>query len=833
MDFLNHLEKLIYDMYDSTDSETKQGSATELANWLIEATGDQIVECAISFLNSNKRECILFFAANSLKQCIRTKWNQLTQQILSQLVSFFSQYIINHQTSISQPSYVFIIICLTDMAILAGETFPFPQVLSDFPINIQMTACLYYFDEFNSGFFKGHFSQDPIVAPRHIIEYAHHILQNTPLSLEWLKFYHNFTYSLIEYESILIYVPVLQEAATILDLCDVLSSHIKMIIKFDMHNGPDAYHFALIEISIRLSIALRAAISENPRNFSLTDKLLILWTNVLDLEDSEGFYVKIQLPLMIELIQEFQKAEEILVRSYQLSGDNELWPGLIETLITFGETLSNDNPLQQFSVNFMEFVLIGLQFGVDITQIKDKLPIFYGEAKNLLDSFFASPTVNYPTILLVIGVLCNSNNNHNHKLPDEIVEQYFLNIDKIDAPPWIQIYFAEQSIEQYGPKFGVGMVSLFCQFFEMFPYECSRGIFHVLKYHPQFVPLDLIVPLNQRMTMEPNLYENDYLIPTLVTLLISIPQDQADQYYVSLYQVFIHNFIKINQETEECRQDIKTYFSNLDGIFKNLFTLSREWSFTGSICLFQMFGQKVFADISTALGGIWLDPDESMQKYLTTFAKNFLIMRLVENPAVVAQWLNQVISMQPYSFHLSLLPCLKEQIPLLPNIPQLIAQIQLQPAEIKNGFLYELFESLLSMIPQWNDVFWIVFPSEILFEQILKCTDVPLMRLALTAITDFVNSKLISHEFKMQSLQIFAQGFFNCYTQSSVTQLSTLILSLAMNLGPQNVTDVFANALSLNEEASREFFQILTMVPTDVENEQKEALRNFFIKIHA
>lgn len=814
MDNLQIIESLVNEFF-SPDCPDPQAIDTQLREWCENDDVSNVINYSLEFLATSSNEKILFFAATCLCNSIRKKWNYVTAELSNKLVSFLCDYIVNHLDNREATSYSFIQICLADIAVLLKD-FPFQQAFSCFPIDIQTETFTFYFEEYCSAFYTIFFKRYSL--PTIVIEYVNNILQNTPLSIQWFKLYHGFALGLKNFQPLMIYIPKLLEAVKIIPLCKIIIEHIKHVFIFDMTNGPDEYHFAIANLSIQLSNNLRMAIQQNPEDFDLADSLNLLWASVLNLEDENEYFFKSEfLPITLNLIEEFTNVESVLIESVKLSHDLELWPNLMYTAMRFCESFSPECPIANFAINVLEFILTGLDFGVELSDIIGNPAIgvltnFYDASKDLFNNYFINPNLKSPSLLLIIGFL-------NSFIPDEITEFYCSNLQSFNAPPSVQVYFANQLItldnkfvlkyEKFEPIF----FNVFSQFFNEYPYECSYGVFNIIQNYPHLLDPNLIDQLSGWMSSVPYPYQ-EFLIPSIILLIEKVPNEKAAQIYTFIFQLIIHAFVESMQSQNKA--NLINFLNELHKMFSKI--LTTQSLNEDAYKLFVSFGQQIFSHISNGLQGIWMDPTYDIQFLLYHFVFDFLRLNFIPNQDVVAEWINGIFAVAPYDFHIYLVFLFKNYAQSMPNAIQFIKNLDSSKIDFMN--------SILRAIHDWDESYGnIVSPDDIFNKifnedktQILSDREAnaykTLQANAYKVMASFVKNPKIPVDFKHFILQKALQGIVTFYRPPTKEQVE-LILCLGDVLGIEFIVTSIAHVLNLGDEEQRILANLFSLPQND------------------
>ena len=789
MNRLEYVENLVTSIYTpDISNEDQQKLITKVDEW---ADSQYVFEDSLKLLESRNDERILSYAAIALRNAVIRKWNAFTPENINTLIQFLGPFILSHLQASSTSYFRFCLICLADVIVL-NRDFPIAEVLSFFPVEIQIHVCTFYFDEWLSKFYTQFINQSNYPVPDHIFQYVHQLLQNNPLSDDWMKLYHNFALGLISFQPLMEYIPKLLEAIKDLSLTKILIEHIYTVLSvFDMNKAPDDYHFAIANVAIQLSCILREAIVNDPQNADLPDNLNMLWYSVLSLEDSNEYFFKPEyISITINLVTEFTNVEKVLIDAFHIFNDLELWPNLMTAAMRFCENFSPDYPIANFAVNVLEFILTGLDFGVDISQINEKLSNFYKASKDLLDNYFLNPTLKSHCLLLIIGYL-------NQSISPQIEELYCSIFQTFNAPPLTQIYFALHFVEK-NPKYIENFINVFSQFLPQFPFHCSHGFYCIIKNAPQLLSPDCLNQLTNAMNSVP-FNQQEYLIPSLILLLINLPNNEAAPYYTNIGQVIINGFSQSVQEN-----NVISFLEYMHKIFEkfNNITINEE-----PYQLFQNFGQQIFNCIASNLQNLWMDPSNDIQMALCYFVLHFYRMNFITNSESIASWINQIIIYAPQPCHYPFLFFLKDYFNLMPNAITFLQTICQDPAKKEYA---RPFLSIINSLDQWDNGYWNIIPPQLLFSEMLD-EEQSYQNQAFAIIGNIIQAQ--SGEFCMEVLKAIAQGMSTIYKSPVSKELAELILRLKSMIDSNTIIDCICSSIPFSAQEKEHFKFLLDSPP--------------------
>ncbi|OHT09409.1 hypothetical protein TRFO_21627 [Tritrichomonas foetus] len=798
MERVQFIESLIIGMNSGMGQD-----ATMCDNQLREWTeSDFVISDSIYLLTNATNPLVKNMVMTVIRNCIKTRKKPLQPDELNNLATFLTNFTVTHILEKDQaPWFRFALISLADIAVLSKDL-PIVEIFGYYPIDVQMSIATYYFEEWLSKFYTKFINQSYYPVPEIILRYVNDMLRSQPVSIQWMNLYHCFALGLENFQPLLPYIPKLIEATKIIDLSATMIEHISTVLNFDMTKGPDEYHFAIANISIHLSSVLREAAAQDPMESKYAVNLILLWMAVWSLEDSEEYFFKPDfINITVSLINEFTLAENIMVTSAQITKDIELWPALLIASMRFCENFSEDCPVASFAVNVLELVLTGLNFGVELSSIHEKLNNFYKASENLLNAYFMNPNIKFPSILLIIGYL-------NSSIPQQIQEAYCTNFQSFNAPPETQIYFAQSFVskdEKYLPAF----VNVFTTFFNDYPHECSLGFYKLICVFPVSLNPEVVERLSFYMTNIPFI-QQEFLIPSIIILLMHLPNDDAAKYYTSVGNTIITAFAEAMQN----KNNLLAFFDMMHKILEKLPNINFN---SESFKLFENFGQQIFEFISRNLSNVWLDPSKEIQHYLSQFLFEFFHMNFIANPRNVAAWLNQIIAIAPCPSHLTLLYFLRDFIQVMPNVCEFIRN--LDPS--KRDFLYELLPSLQSIAMEWDNNYWNLIPPQIPFAEMMD-EDRGISSLACTALMELLPSQPV--EFHMQVLQTIINAMVNVYKNPAFKELAELIIKLKEFINPAMILEAINSATPMASEEQEAFIRCISVPNENSVNDLKDIL---------
>lgn len=782
-------------------SNQSPGRIQQIHEFLINWEGsDTIVQDCFQLLTKETEEPILFYAARSLRDFLRykTRENYEEQQII-EIGNFVSELVLHCISTVNSEqdsefseetkkmdlsslfnlnSFKFFLYCIADSCAFSRGAFLLKDACSKFPIDVSLHICTAFYEDWNLQIntkwdVKG---ED--------IEFTLNVLREVSVSVEWIFLYSFFSEYVLDVDILSEFFPQLHEALKLTDSYCFLVDHIETILSL-MFNP---YSMIIIQFSLEFSKYLRELIEdclEKNDIDSLKDynnNLTLLWSHLIKFQDETETFFKDD--IFVDFLKEFSIVETVLITTVQKTEDVELWPTLIESMISFSEIFSGKESYQHYAVDFIEFILYAGSIGVDLTEsdIPKSLFNFYIRNTEEIKNYLMNPTQSVSSILTFLSIIEKGIEKkeiegealeEEQKLPIEIPLAYLENIDVFLNPSSTKdvIYFSLTFVEPLGKneKCVEKFCQLFCVHFEILPYECAEGFYKISKINKK-IYYDFEIPQllfenyetvsffdeSNNDQEQNNNWDGElilskspliFMLPCIITdqidLILNDPQyekgdkesaaEMEERLMTQLNEIASYIFDNLMKSLKQSVQQFLIFLRVISSTFVYIKT-NDEKSLKNDII--KRFCSLIFQQIMQISQHLWLDQSKYIQNYLAYFVKSAFNGDFVGDfDKAIVSWLDQVINVAPVDLHFEIPRYLYQYFKDMTNLQAIIQNCIITPEDsteadqnsisINEDLIKFAMICLKSLnhFQKWDDSFFILFPPQLLLALAAKIED--------------------------------------------------------------------------------------------------------------